>query len=287
MNFKDTVYYSKKTFNIKGKVIDCSMPLIMGILNITPDSFYTGSRFRDKDKILMQTQKMLDEGADIIDIGAYSTRPGADYIPPEEELNRLIPVIEMIHQYFPGCIISADTFRSQVAKEAIHAGAAIINDISGGNLDANMFDTIACMKAAYVLMHSKGDPQTMQSLARYTHIETDIIDDLQKKLIKLRNAGIKDIIIDPGIGFAKTIEQNFRILRNLQEFQTLNEPILIGISRKSMIHKFLNKRPEDALNGTTILNTIGLINKGDILRVHDVQEAKEVVQLYKKVYSAQ
>ena len=269
----------KKHLKIGKKLLDLTTPKIMGIVNTTPDSFYESSRTNTIDKLLIQVEKHLQEGADFIDIGGYSTRPGATDISIEEEINRISNPIKIIKDTFPNCIISCDTFRSQVAQIAIDNGADIINDISGGELDENMFDIIAKNRIPYILMHSKGNPQTMQNQTNYKSIFKEMVNYFSSKIEYLHELGLTEIIIDPGFGFAKTTEQNYELLNNLQDFYFLKHPILVGISRKSMIYKKLNTTPEEALNGTTILNTIALSKGAKILRVHDVKEAKEIVTL--------
>ncbi|RFS13761.1 dihydropteroate synthase [Emticicia sp. C21] len=269
-----------------GKLLDLSRPTVMGILNITPDSFFSGSRYQpDTQAIIDTTGSMLNDGATFIDVGGYSTRPNAAEISISEENDRVLPVIEGIISYFPDTIISVDTFRSEVAKEAVKAGAAIINDIAGGNLDADMFQTVADLDIPYILMHSRGNPATMTSLNQYTNITLDVIGELQSKIFELRQLGVKDIIIDPGFGFAKGPKQGFEMMRNLTAFQILDLPLLVGISRKSIIYKTLNITANKALNGTTALNMIALMNGACILRVHDVKEAVETVKLFEATYS--
>ncbi len=256
----------------------------MGILNVTPDSFYDGGKFIEKNIILQQAEKMLLAGADILDIGGYSTRPNAENISENEELDRVLPNIEIIIQKFPDAIISVDTFRANVAKEAIKVGASIINDISGGNLDENMFQTMADLNKfqniPYVLMHTRGTPKTMTQLTDYEDILLDLVAYFQKKIYELQKLGVKDIIIDLGFGFAKNVEQNFFLLKNLSYFEILDKPILVGISRKSMIYKTLQTTSQNALNGTTALNMAALMNGASFLRVHDVVEAVETRKLF-------
>ncbi len=254
----------------------------MGILNLTPDSFYDGGRYTNSEKIRAQLEKMVYEGATIIDMGGASTRPGADPVTPQEELKRVLPVIKLTKKYFPEIIISVDTFHSSVAREAVNAGAHIINDISGGQSDDEMFKTIVALEVPYILMHSKGTPQTMSKLNQYNDLTLDILDFFIERIGKLRASGVKDIIIDPGFGFAKNIEQNFMLLKSLQNFKILDVPILAGLSRKSMIWRTLNIQPEEALNGTTALNMIALLNGADILRVHDVKEAVQTIKMFKE-----
>jgi dihydropteroate synthase len=267
------------TINCKGTLIDLSTPKVMGILNITPDSFYDGGHYQHENDILSQTEKMLNEGATFIDVGAYSSRPGANHVSEDEELQRIVPVVELLLKNFPDALLSIDTFRSKVAIETIDAGAAMINDISGGNMDDQMFQTISELQVPYILMHMQGTPQTMQNNPNYDHVTTDLIQFFSKKLFELRQLQVKDVIIDVGFGFGKTIEHNFQLLSELNYFQTLNAPILAGISRKSMLYKTLNIQPQEALNATTAANTIALMNGANILRVHDVKEAVECVKI--------
>ena len=267
------------TLNCKGRLLVVDKPLVMGIINTTPDSFYTGSRSAATDEILTQAERMIKEGAAIIDIGGQSSRPGSALICPEEELRRVIPAVNEISKQFPEIIISIDTFYSSVAAEAIAAGASIVNDISAGAIDAQMIDTVAGLNVPYVLMHMQGTPLTMQQNPVYEDVTKEILDFFILKTEKLKNAGIKDIIVDPGFGFGKTAEHNFELLRNLEVFKILNFPLLLGVSRKSMINKTLDITADEALNGTTVLNTVGLLKGASILRVHDVKEAVEAVKL--------
>jgi dihydropteroate synthase len=269
--------------NCNGKLIDLSTPKVMGILNCTPNSFYDGGKFKTDADFLSQTEKMLSEGATFIDIGAYSSKPNAEFVSEDEETNRIIPVINSILKQFPETIISVDTFRSHVAKIAIQNGAAIINDISAGNLDDKMMETIAEFNVPYIMMHMRGNPQTMQSLTNYENIVKEMLFYFSEKIAKARSLGINDLIIDPGFGFAKTLDQNFEVLKNLELFQMLDLPILAGVSRKSMIYKTLETTSENALNGTTSLNTIALTKGAKILRVHDVLEAVQCVKLFEKL----
>lgn len=250
----------------------------MGILNLTPDSFFSGSRVSES-QFMDRAGEMVEAGADIIDIGGYSSRPGAADISEEEELNRVILAIEALHKSYPDLIISIDTFRSNVAREAVHAGAKMINDISGGQCDPEMFATVAELKVPYVLMHMRGTPKTMQSLTHYDHMMSELIHFFSEQIEKLQGLGVHDIIIDPGFGFAKTIEQNFYLLQNLNELHVLNSPILAGLSRKSFIYKTLKIPIEEAINGTTAVNLLALQQGVDILRVHDVKETKELLKL--------
>lgn len=268
------------TINCKGRLIDLSSPKVMGILNLTPNSFFDGGIYSSENAILTQVQKMLADGATFIDVGAYSSKPNAEFVSEEEEMQRLIPVIGLLLQHFPKIILSVDTFRSQVAAKAIQSGAAIVNDISAGNLDTEMMKTVAKFKVPYIMMHMKGTPQTMQSLTDYDDILKEMLFYFSEKVNVARSLGISDIIIDPGFGFAKTLEQNFEVMNKLELFQMLNLPLLSGVSRKSMIYKTLENTPQEALNGTTVLNTISLLKGAKILRVHDVKEALEAVKLF-------
>ncbi len=277
---QNNVFYTNKTLNIRGKLIDLGIPRVMGILNVTPDSFFDGGKFTGTDSILGQVQKMLDEGADFIDIGGYSSRPGATNIPPEEEEARVLPVIKLIAKEFPRAVLSIDTFRAGIARQAVTAGASIINDISGGEQDPLMFDTVAAMKVPFILMHMRGTPQTMSSLTVYENLIKDILDYFHQRIFKLRKLGVKDIIIDPGFGFSKTTDQNFKLLDHLRHFEVLGLPILAGLSRKSMIWRTLGSTAQEALTGTIALNTVALSQGARILRVHDVKEAVACVKLF-------
>jgi dihydropteroate synthase len=274
------VQVNKKTLNIRGRITNLSTPVVMGILNITTDSFFAGSRVISENQILDRAGEMVREGAGMIDIGGYSTRPGAADIDVSEEADRVESAVGPLIKYFPELIISVDTFRSVVARRAVEAGACIINDVSGGNLDVEMFDTVAQLKVPYVLMHMRGTPQTMNQMTVYNQLVADILADLKQKVDLLRAKGVADILIDPGFGFAKTTEQNFNLLHHLSEFHLLGYPILVGISRKATIYKTLNITAEEALNGTTVLNTIALQNGASVLRVHDVKAAVEAVKLW-------
>lgn len=251
----------------------------MGILNITPDSFYDGGRYNQDSTFLKQAEKMIHQGADFIDVGGYSSRPGASDIPVEEELTRTIPVIKALKKEFPTVLLSIDTFRSQVANTAVNEGAAIVNDISGGELDPVMLETIAALQVPYIAMHMRGTPQTMNQLTQYENLLKEIVDFFHQKINALRASGVNDVILDPGFGFAKTAAQNFELLNNLNQLHILEKPLLVGLSRKSMIWRTLEISPEDSLNGTSVLNTIALIKGASILRVHDVKEAREVIAL--------
>lgn len=271
------------TINCNGKLIDLSTPKVMGILNCTPDSFYDGGKYKSESQFLSQVEKMLSDGATFVDIGAYSSKPNAEFVSEEEELNRLLPVIELVLKSFPNTIISVDTFRSKIALSAIENGAAIINDISAGNLDENMLETVAKLQVPYIMMHMKGTPQTMQTLTQYDNICKEMLFYFSERVGKARSFGINDIIIDPGFGFAKTLEQNYEVMQKLELFQMLELPLLVGISRKSMIYKTLETTAENSLNGTTFLNAISLQKGANILRVHDVKEAVEGVKLFNKL----
>jgi dihydropteroate synthase len=268
------------TLNCKGKLISTEIPLIMGIINATPDSFYEGDLAKGMDGILALAEKMIQEGATILDIGGQSTRPNSVRISAEEELARVIPVIEMIHARFPETIISIDTYQSKVAKAAVQAGASMVNDISGGQMDAEMITTVANMRnVTYICMHTKGTPENMQTQAVYDDVTKEVLEYFIAKIDECKKAGIKDVIIDPGFGFAKNAAQNFTLLKNLSVLKMLDKPILVGISRKSTVYKTLGITAAEALNGTTVLNTLALNNGASILRVHDVREAMEAVVL--------
>jgi dihydropteroate synthase len=269
----------KKWIKIAGRLIDFSTPQIMGIVNATPDSFYGQSRVNKSDEVKTRLEQMISAGADIIDVGGYSTRPGAAEVGIQEEINRVIPVIQEIKGISSSVIISIDTFRSEVAIAAVIAGAHMINDVSGGTLDRAMFATVSSLDVPYVLMHMRGNPQNMMQLTEYEDISRDVILDLQKKVSELKNLGVKDIIIDPGFGFAKTSQQGLELLNHLDIFRILEMPLLVGLSRKSMIWETLNTSPEEALNGTIVLQTKALLTGGNILRVHDVREAIELKNL--------
>ncbi len=272
------------TLNCKGRLLLIDKPLVMGILNATPDSFFGGSRFNSVDKIVAKAATMLNDGADIIDIGGQSTRPGSELISPEDETGRVVPAIKAIASKFPKAVISIDTFYSTVARAAVDAGATIVNDISAGSIDNKMIETVAEFKIPYVLMHMKGTPQTMQQNAVYENVTREVLDFFIAKTNEIKRAGIVDVIIDPGFGFAKTIDQNFELLKNLSVLKMLDKAIMLGVSRKSTIYKTLGITADDALNGTSVLNTIGLMNGASILRVHDVKEAKEAVNLFAATY---
>ncbi len=282
---EDKLFPQKYTFQIKGCLYSLNKPKVMGILNLTPDSFFEGSRVTgDKKSVLAEAEKKIKEGADFLDLGGYSTRPGATDIPISEEIARVIPAISEIKKSFPEILISIDTFRSQVAKAAVEAGADLINDISAGNLDPEMLPLAAKLGVPYIAMHMKGTPQSMQSETTYSDLVPDVLAYFSEKIEQFRKLGIKDVILDPGFGFAKTREQNFELLRNLSSFRRLGSPILVGVSRKSMIYKTLEISANEALNGTTALNMFALLHGADILRVHDVKEAKETIELAAQLY---
>lgn len=273
------------TINCKGSLIDISTPKIMGILNLTPDSFYDGGKYINENDILKKTEQMLREGATFIDLGAYSSRPGADHISVEDEKKRILPIVTLLTSKFPEILLSIDTFRSEIAKLCIEAGAALINDISAGNLDKAMISTVGRLKVPYIMMHMKGTPTSMKSLDQYENLIHEMNIYFAEKVTEAKRHGVNDIIIDPGFGFAKNVQQNFDLLKNLKLLEMQGLPILTGVSRKSMIYKTLNNTPQEALNGTTVLNTIALLNGTSILRVHDVKEAVEcatLVNTYKK-----
>ena len=271
------------TINCKGNLVDLSSPKVMGILNITPDSFFDGGKYKNETAILTQVEKMLLEGATFIDVGAYSSRPGATHISEEEELKRILPVIELLIKNFPEIILSVDTFRSQVAKESIQTGAAIVNDISGGNRDEKMFEMVAHLQVPYIIMHMLGTPQNMQIKPTYEDVTHELISFFADKIHQLHQLKLNDVIIDVGFGFGKTNEHNFELLKNLVLFKNLNAPILAGISRKSMLYKTLDISAKEALNATTSANTIALLNGASILRVHDVKEAVEAIKIVRQV----
>lgn len=271
------------TINCLGKLINLSVPKVMGILNVTPNSFYDGGKHSDETSLLHQVEKMLSEGATFIDIGGYSSKPSAEFVSEDEEIARLIPIIKLVLKHFPETFISVDTFRANVARAGIENGACIINDISAGSLDDKIMQTVAELQVPYIMMHMKGNPQTMQSLAQYENITKEMLLYFSKKVTEARSLGINDLIIDPGFGFAKTLEQNFEVMNNLELFQMLELPMLVGVSRKSMIYKTLETQPDFALNGTTVLNTIALQKGAKILRVHDVKEAVEAIRLVEKL----
>ncbi|MBL7850237.1 MAG: dihydropteroate synthase [Cyclobacteriaceae bacterium] len=256
----------------------------MGILNITPDSFYAGSRFTHESEILARATRMAEEGVDLFDIGGYSTRPGAATVEESEELRRVLPAVELLAKHFPDKPVSIDTFRASVARQAVEAGALLVNDVSGGELDARMMETVAELGVPYILMHMRGTPETMSSLATYTDLIKEMTDYFHQKVHQLRQLGVRDIVLDPGFGFAKVGDQNFELLRSLGAFQTFRLPLLVGLSRKSMIWRTLSIEPEEALNGTTALHMVALQHGAKILRVHDVRPARECIQLFTRLY---
>jgi len=280
---KDTFLNRKVTLNLKGELFDLSKPCVMGILNLTPDSFYGNSRMGTVDQALERAEVCLKEGAAFIDIGAYSSRPGADEVTTDEELRRIIPAVEAISKRLPEARLSIDTFRAKVARESIEAGAHVVNDISGGNLDEGMLETVASLNVPYVLMHMQGTPKNMQQNPAYRNIGLEVVNYFEEKLNVLRQLGVKDIILDPGFGFAKTTDHNYELMQQMGQMDLFGLPVLVGISRKSMIYKVLGNGPEEALNGTTVLNTIALQKGASILRVHDVKAATECIALVEKV----
>ena len=271
------------TLNCRGKLLVIDRPMVMGIINITPDSFYAGSRLQVMDDILKQAEKMIKEGASFLDIGAQSSRPGSELLSADEELTRIGDAIAEIHRRFPETVISVDTFHSKVAAETVAAGASLINDISAGFMDTRMLSLVASLQVPYICMHMKGTPQNMQQDIFYENIVTDVVDFFIERIASCKKAGIHDIIIDPGFGFGKTIAHNFTLLKNLSAFSIFENPLLLGISRKSTIYKTLGTTADQALNGTTVLNTIGIMNGANILRVHDVKEAVEAVTLVSRL----
>jgi dihydropteroate synthase len=286
MELKNTDFQQKLTLNVHGSLLDLSIPRIMAVLNLTPDSFYDGGRNNSLKNALKKSEELLAEGADILDLGAYSSRPGAEHVTEDTEYERLIPIISAISKEFPKALLSVDTFRSNIAKAAISEGAHIINDISAGEMDENMFQTIAELKVPYILMHMRGTPKTMTQLTDYHDLLAEILQYFSQKTKQLNELGVQDLIIDPGFGFAKTIDQNYELLANLDRLKTLGYPILVALSRKSMIYKVLESDAENALNGTTAANTIALMNGANILRVHDVSEAKEAIKIVTKLRSS-
>ena len=287
-------YRMKKTMktplyiNVNGRLMDLSEPQVMGILNVTPDSFYAGSRSETEKDIVQRLHQIIDEGASIIDIGGYSSRPNAEHISAAEEMNRLRNGLEIIRKHSPNAVVSVDTFRADVAKMCVEEyGVAIINDISAGQMDEQMFPTIAKLGVPYIIMHMKGTPQDMQVSPKYDHFLKEIFYYFSEKVQKLRDLGVKDIIIDPGFGFGKTLEHNYELMNHLEEFSLFELPLLVGVSRKSMIYKLLGSTPEEAMNGTTALHTIALLKGAHILRVHDVKEAVESIKIVQKMKTCQ
>ncbi len=271
------------TINCKGILVDLSTPKVMGILNVTPNSFYDGGKYKNESEILSQVEKMLVDGASFIDIGAYSSKPNAEFVSEQEEISRIIPVVDLVLKHFPDTMLSIDTFRSEVAKVAIENGAAIINDISAGNLDDKMLEVIGKYNVPYIMMHMRGNPQTMQTLTNYEDIVKEMLFYFSERVAKARTFGINDLILDPGFGFAKTIDQNYEVFQKMELFKMLELPLLVGISRKSMIYKTLDSTIEKAMNGTTVLNTLALTKGANIIRVHDVKEAAECVTFFNKI----
>lgn len=268
------------TINCKGRLIDLNEPKVMGILNVTPDSFFDGGRYNNDMAVLRQAESMFADGADFIDIGGYSSRPGASEVAATDEIRRVVPAVKTIVKEFPNAVISVDTFRSGVARAAIESGAAIVNDISAGSLDGNMMETVAALQVPYIMMHMRGNPSTMQTLTDYEDIVKEMVLYFAEKTTTARSFGINDILIDPGFGFAKTLEQNYQVLRRLEDFSILELPLLVGVSRKSMVYKPLGTSAAEALNGTTALHMVALSKGAKILRVHDVKEAVEAVKLF-------
>jgi len=272
------------TINCNGKLMDFEVPKVMGILNCTPNSFYDGGKYKTEIDFLKQTEKMLIDGASIIDLGAYSTQPNADFVTEEEELNRILPVASSIIKHFPEVILSIDSFRSEVAKQCIENGATIINDVSAGFLDKKMFEVVGKYKVPYIMMHMKGTPQNMQKFTDYDDVMKDMMFYFSERIATAKSFGIVDIILDPGFGFSKTLNQNYEVLNKLELLNEFNLPVLSALSRKSMIYKFLNTEPTEVLNGTTVLHTISLMKGAKLLRAHDVKEAVECVKLTQKIY---
>ena len=274
------------TLNCKGRLLVIDKPIVMGIINITPDSFYKSSRIQQADGLLEKVSSLISQGVSILDMGGQSTRPGSEFLLADEEMRRIIPAIELVHKHFPEAIISVDTFWSSVAAEAVGAGASIVNDISAGSIDPYMYETVAKLGVPYVLMHMKGNPQNMQQNPVYENLVTEVLDFFITQTAKLKAAGVNDIIIDPGFGFGKTVEQNFLLFKNMDSLKMLDCPLLVGISRKSMVTRTLEISAMNALNGTTVLNTLGLLHGADILRVHDVKETIEAIRICDAYLSA-
>ena len=279
MGEQSTAIQKKRTINCRGKLVDLSTPVVMGILNVTPDSFFDGGQYNHESKLIERATKHLNEGARILDIGAVSTRPNADEVTEQEELDRLIPSVKLLRERFPEAVLSVDTYRASVAREAIKVGADMINDISGGTMDEGMLDAAAELQVPYAMMHIQGTPQTMQANPSYENATEDVLNFFIERVDQLKQRHVHDIIIDPGFGFGKTVEHNYQLLRDLERFEVFGLPILCGFSRKSMINRVLGTTPEEALNGTTVLNTMALERGASILRVHDVKEAVEAVKL--------
>lgn len=272
-----------RTLRLRGRIRLLERPLLMGIVNVTPDSFYDGGRHSEPGALEEHIERLLDEGADILDIGGYSSRPGASEVDVEEEWRRLRPALEHLRQHHPEAVVSVDTFRAEIARRAVDCGAGIINDISAGSLDADLLPTVAKLNVAYVLMHMRGTPADMQRQPIYKDVAVEVFDFLNAKLHELEELGVADVVVDPGFGFGKTLEDNYRLFGALRQFGALQRPLLVGISRKSMVYKLLNTSPEGALNGTTVLNTAALLAGADILRIHDVAAAKQAVEIVGKI----
>ena len=283
MEGKNTVFHQKLTLNVRGVLVDLSKPRVMGVLNLTPDSFYDGGKNNSLHEALKKTEQLLVEGASILDIGAYSSRPGAEHISEEMEYDRMIPILRAIVKEFPEALISVDTFRSAIARAAVNEGAGLINDISAGSLDSQMFQTLAELEVPYIMMHMKGTPQNMTSYAEYQDINSELVQYFLQRIQKLKNMGLKDFILDPGFGFAKTMEQNYAVLGTFEQLKIIGQPLMAALSRKSMIYKLLECDAEHALNGTTVANTIALIKGANILRVHDVKAAVEAVKIVDQI----
>ncbi len=276
----------KNTVSLNGKILDISHPIVMGILNVTPDSFFDGGKYKTEKKVLKRAEDILEQGGSVIDIGALSTQPGSEAISTKEEIDRLLPAVKAVRKNFPDAFVSIDTYRSWVALKVIEdCGPCMVNDVSGGNFDAHMFDTIGKLGVPYILMHMQGTPLKMQENPEYEDIIRDISLFFTEKVKRLTKAGVKDVIIDPGFGFGKTLEHNYELLNRLDSFKVFQLPLLVGVSRKSMISKLLKSNPDEALNGTSVVNTLALMGGADILRVHDVKEAVEVVRIFEKVRS--
>lgn len=279
---QNKTFITKNTLNLQGRILDLTIPKVMGILNVTPDSFYSSSRLITEKDLLTRAEKMLAEGASILDVGGYSSRPGASEIPEAEEHERISIAVKALIKEFPKALISVDTFRSNIAMHAVQEGAAMINDISGGMLDPCMIETVIRLKVPYILMHMRGTPQTMNTETTYDNLVKEVINYFHEKIFILQTGGMNDILLDPGLGFAKTIDQNFELLHKLEHFKIFKKPIVVGVSRKSMIWKSLHSSADQALNGTTVLNSLALSKGASILRVHDVKEAIEAITLYQK-----
>jgi len=276
----------KSSINLNGRLIDFSKPVVMGILNVTPDSFFDGGKYKTEKKVVKRAEEILEQGGTIIDIGAVSTQPGSDGVSTKDEIDRIIPAVKAVRKAFPEAVISIDTYRSWVAMKVIEdCGPCIVNDVSGGNFDVHMFETIGKLGVPYILMHMQGTPVKMQDNPEYEDIIRDMLQRFTDRVKKLNKAGVKDVIIDPGFGFGKTLEHNYELLNRLDSFKVFQLPVMVGVSRKSMIHKLLGQKPEDALNGTSVVNTLALMGGADLLRVHDVREAVEAVRIMEMVRS--